>query len=80
LACRLALEAENPSSGPYNITGAEVVINRTTQSLIEEYFGDRTDIRGDLPGHTSPLSCAAAEAAFGYRPRYVWSEGHYHPE
>lgn len=80
LACRLALEAANPPSGPYNITGAEVVINRTTRSLIEEYFGDRTEIRGDLPGRTSPLSCAAAEAAFGYRPQYVWGEGHYHLE
>ena len=80
LACRLALEAANPPSGPYNITGAEVVINRTTRSLIEEYFGGHTEIRGDLPGHASPLSCAAAEAAFGYRPQYVWGEGNYHLE
>ena len=80
LACRLALEAANPPSGPYNITGAEVVINRTTRSLIEEYFGEHTEIRGGLPGQTSPLSCAAAEAAFGYRPQYVWGEGNYHLE
>jgi nucleoside-diphosphate-sugar epimerase len=80
LACRLAIEAENPPSGSYNITGAEVVINRTTQSLIEEYFGNQTELRGALFGHASPLSCAAAEAAFGYRPQYVWGEGRYHLE
>ncbi|MBX3050590.1 MAG: NAD(P)-dependent oxidoreductase [Caldilineaceae bacterium] len=80
LACRLALEAANPPSGPYNITGAEVVINRNTASLIEEFFGGKTAMRGTLPGRTSPLSCAAAEKAFGYRPRYVWGEGNYHLE
>lgn len=80
LAFRLALEAENPPSGPYNITGAQVVIDRPTRSLIEEHFGDSTVIRGALPGQTSPLSCAAAEAAFGYRPRYVWGEDSYHLE
>ena len=75
LACRLGVEAANPPSGPYNISGPQVVINRTTESLIGEFFGERTEIRGDMPGFTSPLSCAKAEAAFGYRPQYIWGEG-----
>ena len=74
LACRLALEATNPPSGPYNIAGSQVVINRTTHSLIEEFFGGRTEIRGELPGQTSPLSCAKAYAAFGYRPQHIWGQ------
>lgn len=80
LAFRLALEAENPPSGPYNITGSQVVINHSTRSLIGEFFGNRTEIRGDLSGQISPLSCAAAEAAFGYRPQYIWGEGRHHLE
>jgi nucleoside-diphosphate-sugar epimerase len=75
LACRLGVEAANPPSGPYNISGPQVVLNRTTESLIGEFFGERTEIRGDMPGFTSPLSCAKAEAAFGYRPQYIWGEG-----
>lgn len=74
LACRLAVEAPAPPSGPYNITGPRVVISRTTRSLLEEFFGDATLLRGELPGRVSPMSCAKAEKAFGYEPRYFWGE------
>ncbi len=80
LACRLAVEAEAVPAGPYNITGAQVVLSTPTIELVKTHFGDRTKIRGDLPGQVSPLSCAKAEAAFGYKPRYVWSETQQHPE
>ena len=80
LACRLALEADELESGPYNITGAEVVIDQDSASLIEHFCGAATEIRPGLEGRVSPLSCARAEAAFGYRPRYVWSVDNHHPE
>ena len=72
-ACRLAVEAESVSSGPYNITGAQVVLEEMTAALVARYFGDETEVRDALAGHVSPMSCAKAEAAFGYQPRYVWS-------
>jgi len=79
-ACRLAVEQETVASGPYNITGAQVVLAQPTMALVETHFGSQTEIRGPLSGHMSPLSCGRAEAAFGYRPRFVWSESQYHPE
>lgn len=72
MACRRAVEAETVDPGPYNITGAAVVLRDTAADLVQRYFGDRTQLRGELDGHASPLSCRRAEAAFGYRPRYVW--------
>lgn len=79
-ACRLAVEAECVAPGPYNITGAEVVLTGTMAELVAAYFGERTEVRQPLLDRASPLSCARAEAAFGYRPRFVWSETVRHPE
>ena len=80
IAGRLAVEAESVSSGPYNITGTRVVLSEPTAALVERYFGDKTEVRDVLPGHISPMSCAKAEAAFGYQPRFVWSVSERHTE
>jgi nucleoside-diphosphate-sugar epimerase len=79
-ACRLAVEAKDPAPGPYNITGAAVVLNQTAETLIRQHFGAATEVRSGLEGAKSPLSCARAEREFGYRPRYVWNEQSQHPE
>ena len=73
IACRLAVEVDSVSSGPYNITGAQVVLSEPTAALVERYFGDKTEVRDALPNHISPMSCDKAETAFGYQPRFVWS-------
>jgi nucleoside-diphosphate-sugar epimerase len=73
-ACRQAVEISSVGSGVYNITGAEVVLDEESESLIRRYFGDRTEIRSRLGGHTSPLTTAKARAAFGYVPQYVWNQ------
>ena len=80
IACRLAVEAESVSSGPYNITGARAVLSEPTTALVERYFGNKTEIRDTLPGHISPMSCAKAETAFGYQPQFVWSASKRHLE
>ena len=80
IACRLAVEAESVSSGPYNITGARIVLSEPTATLVEHYFADKTEVRDALPGHISPMSCAKAEAAFGYHPRFAWSVSQRHLE
>jgi len=72
-ACRLAIEAPELPTGPYNITGPRVVFRETTADLAERYFGTATELRDDLSGHAAGLSCAKAEAAFAYRPQYAWS-------
>ena len=80
IACRLAVEAESVASGPYNITGAQVVLSEPTAELVARYFGDKTEICDALAGHVAPMSCAKAEAAFGYQPRFVWSMSERHLE
>jgi nucleoside-diphosphate-sugar epimerase len=80
LACRLSLEAREVAPGPYNITGSRVVLPVDTATLVGRHFGERTEIVDALPQFTSPLSCARAEAAFGYRPRFPWSLTQHHPE
>lgn len=76
-ACRLAVEADDLPPGPYNITGAQV-LETSQQALVEQYFGDRTEIRSELDRLPSLLSCDRAEAAFGYRPQYTWGESQQH--
>ena len=80
IACRLAVEVNSVPSGPYNITGGQVVLSEPTATLVEGYFGDKTEVRDAMLGHISPMSCAKAEAAFGYQPRYVWSVSERHLE
>jgi nucleoside-diphosphate-sugar epimerase len=79
MACRLAVEANSVPSGPYNITGARVVLAENANTLVTTHFSNKTQIR-DLQGHQSPLSIQAAQSAFGYAPRYVWSQDQHYPE
>jgi nucleoside-diphosphate-sugar epimerase len=80
MACRLAAEAAAVPPGPYNITGAEVVLPTPSRELVSTCFGAQTQLRDGLHGHLSPLSCARAGQAFGYSPRYVWRWNQSHPE
>jgi len=79
LACRLALEADEVESGAYNITGSRVVLDVETRALLEKYC-PHTQVREELQGFDSPLSCAKARRVFGFEPRYAWSESNYYLE
>jgi nucleoside-diphosphate-sugar epimerase len=70
-ACRLAVEQPDVPSGAYNISGW-LALNEAPEAFVKRQFGEQAEIRGDL---TNLLSIAKAEAAFGYRPRYVWAAG-----
>jgi nucleoside-diphosphate-sugar epimerase len=74
-ACRLAVEVDAVESGVYNITGPRVAIDTPTMELIGTHFGDQTEIRGQIDGYDSPLSCEKARLAFGYKPKHSWAEG-----
>lgn len=78
-ACRLAIEAEQVPSGPYNITGPRIVLDQTAAELVSTHFGPKTAVRG-LQGNASPLSITRAQEAFGYQPRYAWSLNQHHPD
>ena len=79
LACRLAVEVERVASGAYNITGPRVVLEAETRELLARYCPS-TEVREGLVGAAAPLSCQKARRAFGYQPRYAWSEYTYHLE
>ena len=72
---RLAVEVDAVESGVYNITGPRVAIDTPTMELIATHFGDQTEIRGQIDGYDSPLSCEKARLAFGYKPKHSWAEG-----
>lgn len=79
-AARQAVETEHLEPGPYNITGAEVLLELDSAELIQRYCGNRTEIRARLCSRVSPLSCRKAESQFGYTPRFAWSVNRRHPE
>ena len=79
-ACRLAIEQKQIAPGAYNITGARVVLAEPTAELVKRYLDRQVDIRSPLAQHESPVSCARAAEAFGYRPRYTWSVTDPQPE
>jgi nucleoside-diphosphate-sugar epimerase len=79
IACRQAVETDDVASGPYNITGARVLIDVPSEEIIRDYCGD-TEIRVELKGYESPLSCERAHKEFGYKPRYIWSVSDRHLE
>ena len=79
-ACRLAIEVDDLETGPYNITGARVVLSTDARELVRTHFGEAIEIRDDQDVHVSPLSCERAKRAFGYEPRYVWTETDRHDE
>jgi nucleoside-diphosphate-sugar epimerase len=78
-ACQLAVEAHSPASGPYNITGARVLLDIEARDLVDR-FCPGTPRRGDLSGFESPMRCDRANREFGYVAQYVWSETHRHLE
>lgn len=80
VACRQAVEVAEVAPGPYNITGAQVVLPASTAELVDKYFGSATEVREPLPNQLSPLSTARASEAFGYSPQYLWRQGLYHPD
>lgn len=79
-ACRLAVEVDELETGPYNITGACVVLNADARELVRTHFGEDVDVHDGQDGTISPLSCERAKRVFGYNPRYVWTETNRHLE
>ncbi|HAA75873.1 TPA: hypothetical protein DCE37_12225 [Candidatus Latescibacteria bacterium] len=77
-ACRQAVEVAELETGVYNITGARIVLDADVRDLLGEHFDTTVEIRDDQNAVLSPLSCEKARKAFGYEPRYVWTESEYH--
>ncbi len=79
IACRQALETQDVPSGAYNISGARIALDSPTAELMQRHWPG-TQLRSNLAGSDSPLSCAKARAAFGFLPRFAWSQERSFPE
>ncbi|MBZ0304325.1 MAG: NAD(P)-dependent oxidoreductase [Anaerolineae bacterium] len=77
-ACRQAVEIREVDSGPYNIVGFPV-LDETPDALLGRFFGDQIAVQGDLSS-SRLISTRKAGAAFGYRPRYLWSVDEQRPK
>ena len=79
-ACRLAVECDQAPSGPYNITGSNIILDKPASELIHTYLGKEITLRTPITDQQSPVSGTRVESAFGYHPKYHWSVSHRHPE
>ncbi|WP_226781210.1 NAD-dependent epimerase/dehydratase family protein [Oceaniglobus trochenteri] len=68
-ACRAAIEADQAPPGEYNITGAEVLTEEDTRTVLARHCPD-LDVSDAPTGHGSPMNCAKARDAFGFAPQH----------
>lgn len=65
-ACLSAVEADQVQAGAYNITGDAVLCEEDTRTVLRDICAE-LDLSKVPSGRGSPLSCAKAEAAFGFK-------------
>jgi nucleoside-diphosphate-sugar epimerase len=70
-AVALALDAARPGFDRFIIAAADTVMERSSASLMAEFFPD-VEIRHSLGEHETLLSIDNARAVLGYEPRYSW--------
>jgi nucleoside-diphosphate-sugar epimerase len=73
IGVRQALEAAVVESGVYNLTGSANVLDEPTAELLAHHC-PQTELRHFSNDRQSPLSIDKARRAFGYEPRYVWTQ------
>ena len=54
----------------YNFAAPDIMAKAPTLELMKK-FHPKTEIRGDLPGHSAPLSSQVFVDTFGYAPQYL---------
>lgn len=70
-AIDLALEAGRPGFDRFIIAAADTVMERSSASLMAEYFPD-VEVRRDLTEHETLLGIDHARDVLGYAPQYSW--------
>jgi nucleoside-diphosphate-sugar epimerase len=66
-----ALDAARPGFDRFIIAAADTVMERSSASLMAEFFPD-VELRHQLGEHETLLSIDHARAVLGYEPRYSW--------
>jgi nucleoside-diphosphate-sugar epimerase len=56
----------------FNVAGADVCVTTPTRSLLHEFYPHVTDVRGELPGTSSLVSCERIRRMLGWEPRHRW--------
>lgn len=70
-AIDLALEAANPGFDRFIIAAADTVMERSSESLMAEYFPD-VEVTRELGEHETLLGIDHARDVLGYDPQYSW--------
>jgi len=69
-AIEVVLQSDIKGSHVYNFAAPDIMAKAPTMELMQK-FHPRTEIRGQLPGHSAPLSSQAFVNTFGYAPQYL---------
>ena len=72
-ATRLSLELDVPGSEQYIVAAADTVMDRSSQSLMEEIY-PTVEIRRDLGEFETLLSIDKARQVLGYDPDHTWRD------
>jgi UDP-glucose 4-epimerase len=72
-AIDLALEAGRPGFDRFIIAAADTVMERSSASLMAEYFPD-VEVRRELDEHETLLGIDHARDALGYAPQHSWRD------
>ncbi len=76
----LSLEADLSGHEAFLLAQPITRFRESTVDLIERNFGNRVEIRGDLPGNASVISTAKARRMLGFAPKWEWSQTNTSPE
>ncbi len=70
-ACRLALQAPGVGFEVFNVTAADTLSDLPTEELVRGH-APGVEIRREMPGTSSAVSCEKARSRLCYRPRHSW--------
>ena len=71
----LAAESDLPGHEVFYIASPDNVGNRSFEQIVQEYYGDKVEVKKPLPREdSSGISIAKAERMLGYSPKRSWSD------
>jgi nucleoside-diphosphate-sugar epimerase len=71
-ACLAWLQSDLPGFEVFNVAAADVCVSTPTRELVERFYPQVRDLRGDLPGCTGLVSCAKLTRLLGWSPQHSW--------
>ena len=70
----LGLEADISGHEAFLLAQPTTRFQESTIDLIQQNFGNKVEIRGELKGNSSIISTAKAQRVLGFKPRPGWNQ------